>query len=574
MSKVDEVFFLPPMAVARLGGSDIPLASFTWVEDPSLHGAGKTVIAPARSLEVLANGSVRPFHPATVHLRDGNLLRPVAPFFELWVRGDAGEHALTAAWLKANRGSLDKITYTVTAANKKAARRCGVPSCAFSATVRVRGNDHRKYPLLASSPKLPSGEDGLVLPNSPIPLGHFQVIKPVPGAAMDVDLNVLRVRFTPARGEVYGPRDMQAKAKEADADTRHELHTLVPEGNRSLNQNASWVQYSSRSRRDNPEPPDTYDGADDRSRQEQSFGVVDDTCDVVMQATIVIARKSFVATARVFSAPPDFAPDRRPFYSLADELIDRDPPPREPLEPIQDAVIRLGDLFQRVYETASLANVDMMRSAIMPPEGSGPRNFAGMPAVTVPASMTRDDHLFDRDDDLNSAASAREKLPYSSVAGQVHAPMADADDLAQTLREKGGFVKKLIRPAYAHFKNLAPKVNSEDKPNPEQRDPRNNRDQQPDMRMPPYMLDSDATPLSLNRRQYEFLLQTLERLQPSRDRGALAAGAAPPDFNLAHDHVMRVVKRLSGKARNPDGAKGNKLAGKKHSAQSGKHNGR
>ena len=148
-------------------------------------------------------------------IRDGNLLRPVAPFFELWVRGDAGEHALTAAWLKANSGSLDKITYTVTAANKKAARRCGVPSCAFSATVRVSGNDHRKYPLLASSPKLPSGEDGLVLPNSPIPLGHFQVIKPVPGAAMDVDLNVLRVRFTPARGEVYGPRDMQAKAKEA-----------------------------------------------------------------------------------------------------------------------------------------------------------------------------------------------------------------------------------------------------------------------------------------------------------------------------------------------------------------------
>jgi len=165
-------------------------------------------------------------------------------------------------------------------------------------------------------------------------------------------------------------------------------------------------------------------------------------------------------------------------------------------------------------------------------------------------------------------------LPYSSVAGQVHAPMADADDLAQTLRDKAGFIKKLIRPAYAHFKNLAPKVNSEDKPNPEQRDARNNRDQQPDMRMPPYMLDSDSTPLSLNRRQYEFLLQILERLQPSRDGKALAAGAAPPDFNLARDHVMRVVKRLSGKARNPDGAKGKKAAGKKHSAQSGKHKGR
>ena len=88
------------------------------------------------------------------------------------------------------------------------------------------------------------------------------------------------------------------------------------------------------------------------------------------------------------------------------------------------------------------------------------------------------------------------------------------------------------------------------------------------------MLDSDATPLSLNRRQYEFLLQMLERLQPSVDGKALASGAAPPDFNLAHDHVMRVVKRFSDKARNPDGAKGNKPAGKKHSAQSGKHKGR
>ena len=102
MSKVDEVFFVPPMAVSRLGGSDIPLASFTWIEDPSLHGAGRTVIAPARSLEVLADGSVRPFHPVSIHFRDGNLLRPVSPFFELWVLGDGKQQPLTPAWLKAN----------------------------------------------------------------------------------------------------------------------------------------------------------------------------------------------------------------------------------------------------------------------------------------------------------------------------------------------------------------------------------------------------------------------------------------------------------------------------------------
>jgi hypothetical protein len=39
MTVIEQIFFLPPMAVARLGASDTPLASFTWVEDPATHGA-------------------------------------------------------------------------------------------------------------------------------------------------------------------------------------------------------------------------------------------------------------------------------------------------------------------------------------------------------------------------------------------------------------------------------------------------------------------------------------------------------------------------------------------------------
>jgi hypothetical protein len=546
MSKIEEVFFLPPMAVARLGASDTPLVSFTWIEDPSLHGAGRTVISPSRSLEVLPDGSVLPFHPAVIQFRDGNLLRPVAPFFELWARSDGEVQPITLGWLKNNGGSLAKITYTVTAANRKASRRCGDPLCAFSASITVAANDHSRHALLASSPKPPTGEEGLVFADKPIPLGHFQVIRPVPGKGMDVDLSVLRVRFTPARGEVYGPPSAD-KAAEADPGTQHTEHVIVQPVNRILNPITSWVQYTANNRNDNPEPSDTYDGADDRSRSDRSFGVVDDTCDVVLQAKVVAGRKTFAATARVFCGPPDFAPDRRPFCSLAEELIDRDPPQHEQAERLQDAVVRLGDLFQRVYETASLANLDMMRNFMMPMEGGGPRNFSGMPSVTMPASMTKRDPMFDKDDDLNSAASLKEKLPYSSVASQVHAPMADADDLAQTLRQKAAFVEKLIRPAYARFKDLPAKANPEDKPDPGQRDPRNDRDRQHDMRMPPYMRDSDATPLSLNRRQYESLMATLDRLKPPRGKAA-AATVAPLDFNLSQDHVMRVVKRLSGKA--------------------------
>src|ERR1051326_7996929 len=98
------------MAIARLGGSTHPLDSFNWIEDPSLHGAGRTVIDPAVSLEVQPDGSVRPFLPASIQFRDGNLLRPVAPFFELWakVQGADDLQPLTTALLAQNGASLQR----------------------------------------------------------------------------------------------------------------------------------------------------------------------------------------------------------------------------------------------------------------------------------------------------------------------------------------------------------------------------------------------------------------------------------------------------------------------------------
>jgi hypothetical protein len=119
------------------------VASFTWVEDPNLYGAGLTVIAPAVFLGVLADGSVHPFLPANIQFRDDNQLRPVAPFFELWARTDGQEHPINLQWLKSHGGSLDGIQYAVTASNRKAARRTGDPACAFSASITVSENDRR-----------------------------------------------------------------------------------------------------------------------------------------------------------------------------------------------------------------------------------------------------------------------------------------------------------------------------------------------------------------------------------------------------------------------------------------------
>jgi len=59
-----------------------------WREDPSLHGGGLTALAPSVSLRVEDDGTVTPYRPAELAFRDGDRLRPVAPFLELWVEWD------------------------------------------------------------------------------------------------------------------------------------------------------------------------------------------------------------------------------------------------------------------------------------------------------------------------------------------------------------------------------------------------------------------------------------------------------------------------------------------------------
>jgi len=99
----------------------------------------------------------------------------------------------------------------------------------FSAGVQVQGDDVTPRPLLASSTPRPGGTP-LVWPEHPVPLGSFQVIRPVAGQVGPVDLDILRVRFTPARGEVYGP---PSAVVARDDDTGRD-YEIVPPGNRIL----------------------------------------------------------------------------------------------------------------------------------------------------------------------------------------------------------------------------------------------------------------------------------------------------------------------------------------------------
>jgi hypothetical protein len=547
--QVVEMFFLPPIAVARVGGSDNPMEAFEWDSDVSTHGAHQTVIKPTVTLDVAADGSVRTYIPNVIRFRDGNQLRPAAPFFELWLRVESGENGekreerATPALLAQLGASLDNLQFNVTVANCKAQRRTGSPACSFIARVDVRGNDHERKPLLAISPHT-ADQEPLVYADRPIPLGVFQVIRPAAKTVMGVDLSQIRVRFTPARGEVYGPPNAivgppspaQPGEIVAAPILPGVLHEIVPERNRILNPNTPWSTYIMNDKgQTDPQPCDSYDGAD--VGDWRSWGVVDDTCDGILTAQLVVSGQRFAATARVLSGVPDFAPDRRTFVSLAADLADRELQPVEVSEKtLEDTTEEIADLFARIFETGGLMNLDAMRyKAIQinindPP----PPNYPGLPQIDE-RMMTKDDVPYvdlipdelDSDKVAQQSVGVRfEPLSYSRVARVAHAPLTDLISLRDFLRTRKDHVKRLVRPPYGRFSQLAEAPMKT--PNADFRDPRVSRDGLHDMRMPPFMRDSDENPLSLTWRDYYTLMRFIDLLDLLEHETADATPRQPP----------------------------------------------
>src|ERR1700744_681660 len=130
-----ELFFLPPMAIGRLGSGDAPLPSFSWAEANTRHDANETIITPALSLRVEPDCSVMPYMPDEIDFKDKQgRIRPVAPFFELWAKIQSGAGAIsdvpvTLDLLERLGAVAGNVTYELTLANHKAARRSGDPAC-------------------------------------------------------------------------------------------------------------------------------------------------------------------------------------------------------------------------------------------------------------------------------------------------------------------------------------------------------------------------------------------------------------------------------------------------------------
>jgi hypothetical protein len=525
------IYIDPPIAIARLGGSLTPLEAYRWVDSPDPRAAGQTAIEADWSLRVRPDATLEPYRPAELLFRDDGLIRPVCPFFELHVLlGDP--KADPSTWvsapltheLLAQRGlSLAHVSLTVDAQNHKAYRRTGNPDHRFGTfpPVELTADDTRPRALAATSP--PDAAKPIIPRGRPIPLGYVRFLRSSPqpplgstewaGTAASagppavdyqpprVRLDVLRIRFTPAAGLMYGPPQAAHPLKVPNYPNRI---APVDTSRAFLDPTARWWHHHVRS--DSVvQPWDTYDGADVGGNF--AYGVVDDTCEAAIKAELRVGRRRLRARANVFVGPPDFGPDRRPFLSLADELNDRagDNAARTARMTAQDRDAWVQDLFSRIFETLSLMNIDVWRQ-----ERAAELADSQLLRTRIEGDgVARDRHALGGRDALRDPlrtipeSNPTDPLPITTHARDRHRALLDLDELRDTVVEHPGRLRQLIRGPF----ELEP-VETADYST---------------MRMPPFMRDSNAFPLTLAAWQYDLLMSWVSDAEAGRDGPPAAA---------------------------------------------------
>jgi hypothetical protein len=580
MDRVLAIRFNPPMAIARVGGASEPVIAYRWHRQIDSHKGGRTEISPAPTLVAIPVAGTNPDtdeqstsytlevqeFQTVVFKDDQGRIRPVAPFYELWARvqekktGRICEKPVTKTLLESFGADLKDIRFRVTAANRKAEARTKDAACAAIARVEFDGSDFCRKPLNAISPHT-EGQIPLVPADHPLPLGYVQTFSPGdPAVSPEARLDQVRLRFTPGTGASYGPPNaVEAPASplapgefEPAVAEYGRIHEMTKPENRFLNEGTPWSGYNFRSdgKPKWPTPMDSYDGA--RVGSGNGWGLIDDTCDAVFEAELTVQGAVFKAIARGFAGPPDFAPDKRPFYSIQDELEDRDKPPAKLDATTTPAEIL--DLFTRIFETSSLLNLDQRRdwalngnAALMgATDPSNPDWDEDITPHIGPKSMRREDAPYadltpeytpNQGATTAPVSGANDRLPYTQVVAQVHARLSDSPILREFLARRPDRVRRMVRPPFARFADLprrigtnkpakVPMANAPDdgEDTIRYRDPRQQIDQLYDMRMPPFMRHSMGVPLSITLRQYTLLMAYLDKLESDPDWRSGMAG--------------------------------------------------
>lgn len=341
----------PPLAVARLGSSPVPLENYK-LEIPDAVSSRK--IVPASTFLVDEAGNLtETLSEGSVSFRDGaGLIHPVAPFFEVWAQFDGSEEwiHLTKQHLADQGINADAVSWNVHVGNHKIYRRTSDPDDQIDA-VTGEFSDHQRHELL--------GESKHFIPNEKLPLGHVQYVKPSDRHPE------IRLRFTPAHGKVYG-----------SADDPHDPYVVKPlyvgkwrgytepdtpkndyDGRRLTNPAQIYAGY------------DTPDPSTPGGSLHVSYGYVDDECDGIVEVKLKIGESTFTAHARVAAGPPTFAPDSKPIRTVADELEQALLGPTA--EAAAEEIETVKDIVRRALETVRLMNTAQMNKASVKTRGVG-----------------------------------------------------------------------------------------------------------------------------------------------------------------------------------------------------------
>ncbi|QCO00114.1 hypothetical protein D3093_33195 (plasmid) [Azospirillum argentinense] len=473
------------MAIARVGGSPVPCVCFHWtVNDLAPAGSGRTLLMPAETLRMDADGVVSSFMPNEILFRDADGIRPACPFFKLHAEwredGAVRRGPVTPALLERAGLTAADLRWTVTVGNHKASHFTLSPGDRIDASVELRGDETARTPLLGRSPG--EAADPLVELDRPVPMGAVQLSRPT------ADAPEVRLRFFAPAGACYGPRDLSDRM--ADAAARGVIGEwdgfALPPDRLILNPQAGWVGFSPELTGQPPLGPGDQrvnptalfalleDVTPEGLAITRSLGLVDDVGDGVVRCEVEGLPP---AIARIVVGPPDFAPDRRHPVSLADTLTDRED--REAARtgdvPLDDLGAMMRDIFERAFETSDLMNKDAQND-----RSHRTNAFIFNPASSPFTPEQVEAMLWPQPDPERTAAHRAAPLELSEAGRRKHRRQSAIETLEDRLRENPGLIDAWVR--------------SPLDPNPFF-----------DRRMPALMRGSDGRPFHLTRRQWELL---------------------------------------------------------------------
>lgn len=330
---LQEIRVLPPMAIARLGASSSPMDNYDFfLAKPSELGWRELV--PATTFRVdQGSGEIREAFLPKKDLRfkdENGLVRPVAPFLEVWARFDDGPlRPLTLPDLIARGLTPADLRWTVTLANHKVFRRTRSEGDKVHCRVGPI-SDHGRYAL--------DGRCKNFIRGGKIPFGHVQFIKPTEAYPE------IRFRFTPAGGFVFGPVPKKDTATPKPDYVHKEIYKS----------DGPWIGWKAP---DNA-AVDTVPGSiHAQTADGASRGYFDDACDGIVEVVLGDNEAALTSFAHIMSGPPTFAPDVLPIRCISDELEMHLHGP-EKKEHVSNADVQA--LLRRAFETVRLMNTAVM----------------------------------------------------------------------------------------------------------------------------------------------------------------------------------------------------------------------